>query len=95
MVTTNFKPIQKTFTKVVEYLEHLEVLDVTDKKSGNQKSRKDKSENKTKSRPKDHESQNKDKGTNTKRKCCMTQTPPIIVRMSLSYSKSSVTHARW
>ena len=55
--------MQKIITQVVEYLEHLEVLDTTNKKSV-----KDKSTNKYKTKSKGHKSKKRSKKTFKKRK---------------------------
>ena len=47
MISINFQPFTKTMTQVIEYMEKLEVLEATNKSSGNKKSDKEKSEDKT------------------------------------------------
>ena len=37
MAQNNFKPMQETLTEVLKYVEHLEVLDATEKKTDTQK----------------------------------------------------------
>ena len=51
--------MQQTLTEVVEYLECLEVLDATEKNKDSQKKGNDKSENKTKPKPKGHRTSRK------------------------------------
>ena len=47
MISINFQPFTKSMTKVIEYMEKLEVLEATTKQSGNKRGGKEKSEDKT------------------------------------------------